>query len=98
MTRPDHQARDRRSPVPEVLSTIGFYDTRDTGCEFAAVAPRPLRHPSGEVVRRLEAADLRHSAMRVAAGLIMAFGHGLAKVPPGKGFVERIARPMALPR
>jgi putative oxidoreductase len=33
-------------------------------------------------------ADLGISAMRVAVGLMMAFGHGLAKVPPTAGFIE----------
>jgi putative oxidoreductase len=35
-------------------------------------------------------ADLGFTAMRVAAGLMMAFGHGLAKVPPAEGFVEAV--------
>jgi putative oxidoreductase len=35
-------------------------------------------------------ADLGYTAMRVAAGLMMAFGHGLAKVPPAEGFVDAV--------
>jgi putative oxidoreductase len=35
-------------------------------------------------------ADLGFTAMRVAVGLMMAFGHGLAKVPPSAGFVEAV--------
>ena len=35
-------------------------------------------------------ADLGFAAMRVAVGLMMAFGHGLAKVPPATGFVEAV--------
>jgi len=35
-------------------------------------------------------ADLGFTAMRVSAGLMMAFGHGLAKVPPAAGFVETV--------
>lgn len=35
-------------------------------------------------------ADLGITALRVATGLMMAFGHGLAKVPPAAGFVEAV--------
>ena len=35
-------------------------------------------------------ADLGFTALRVAVGLMMAFGHGLAKVPPAAGFVEAV--------
>jgi putative oxidoreductase len=35
-------------------------------------------------------ADLGYTAIRIVAGLMMAFGHGLAKVPPAAGFVEAV--------
>lgn len=35
-------------------------------------------------------ADLGFSALRIAVGLMMAFGHGLAKVPPAEKFVEAV--------
>ncbi len=35
-------------------------------------------------------ADLGVTALRVAVGLMMAFGHGLAKVPPASGFVDAV--------
>jgi len=35
-------------------------------------------------------ADLGFSILRVAIGLMMAFGHGLGKVPPAEGFVKAV--------
>jgi putative oxidoreductase len=35
-------------------------------------------------------ADLGFTALRVTIGLMMAFGHGLGKVPPAEGFVEAV--------
>jgi hypothetical protein len=35
-------------------------------------------------------ADVGFTALRVAVGLMMAVGHGLAKVPPAAGFVDAV--------
>lgn len=35
-------------------------------------------------------ADIGFTALRVAMGLMMAVGHGLAKVPPAEGFVDAV--------
>ena len=40
---------------------------------------------------RSVAADVGSSILRIAIGLMMAFGHGLAKVPPAEGFVKLVA-------
>jgi putative oxidoreductase len=40
---------------------------------------------------RSVAADVGSSILRIAIGLMMAFGHGLAKVPPPEGFVKLVA-------
>jgi putative oxidoreductase len=39
---------------------------------------------------RSPAADLGFTILRTAIGLMMAFGHGLAKVPPTEGFVKLV--------
>ena len=44
----------------------------------------------GDEPRSIQA-DIGFTALRVATGLMMAFGHGLAKVPPPAGFVEAVA-------
>ena len=44
----------------------------------------------GSVDRDRFSADLGFTALQVAVGLMMAFGHGLAKVPPAAGFVEAV--------
>lgn len=44
----------------------------------------------GDEPRSIQA-DVGFTALRVAIGLMMAFGHGLAKVPPPAGFVEGVA-------
>jgi putative oxidoreductase len=36
-------------------------------------------------------ADLGLTVLRVVGGLLMAFGHGLAKVPPAEGFVGAVS-------
>lgn len=38
------------------------------------------------------AANLGLTLLRVFAGLALAFGHGLGKLPPGQGLVERAAQ------
>ena len=40
---------------------------------------------------RSVAADVGLTILRLGIGLMMAFGHGLAKVPPAAGFVEAVA-------
>ncbi len=35
-------------------------------------------------------ADIGFTSLRVAVGLMMAVGHGLAKVPPAEGFVDAV--------
>jgi len=45
---------------------------------------------AGDEPRSIQA-DIGFTALRVATGLMMAFGHGLAKVPPPAGFVEAVA-------
>lgn len=40
---------------------------------------------------RSVAADVGSSILRIAIGLMMAFGHGLGKVPPAEGFVKLVA-------
>jgi putative oxidoreductase len=47
------------------------------------------KHAAGDEPK-LILADLGFSTLRVATGLMMAFGHGLAKVPPAVGFVDAV--------
>lgn len=35
-------------------------------------------------------ADIGFTILRLAAGLMMAFGHGINKVPPSEGFIEGV--------
>jgi putative oxidoreductase len=50
-------------------------------------------HPilvGGDEPRSLQA-DVGFTALRISAGLMMAFGHGLSKVPPSAGFIGAVA-------
>jgi putative oxidoreductase len=44
----------------------------------------------GDEPRSIQA-DIGLTVLRIAAGLMMAFGHGLSKVPPAAGFVDAVS-------
>jgi len=71
--------------MPAFLDDIANGHTAKTGVMIQMLSTLA----SGDEPRSM-LADLGISVMRIAVGLMMAFGHGLAKVPPAAGFVEAV--------
>ena len=49
-----------------------------------------LRNVLSGAVSRDAPADLGLTVLRIAAGLSLALGHGVRKLPPSSGFIERV--------